>query len=347
MELTLKQQTWGDDLRLPCLVNAAETAGLLAGLERYRKLNQPFQSRHIPALKRGVWFALKRPVDRSRTGLLVVWPEKRCCIYVSGEPTNGRPVRIALLRLRVDPEFLVGAGLTVFAATLSSAARRLWIEDTLVWKGRNVYSEEIFSKRVLMAAQWLEHYCIVDSRLVGGVEMEMAQWKSLDELEPDGVWELQADCVGPRLLWITNHAPAILPASPQFRSSGSPATSLASIQTVAPLLPIPLFPQITSLPSVAPLPPISLVVTEQSSTIPTVAIATREMGPDQWILSSADGVSLGRALIRTMDVSAAMRSVKGVVARVEVSWNAGFKKWEIMRISNATASHSSAFVTNV
>ena len=54
---------------------------------------------------------------------------------------------MALLRLRIDPQFLApGTGPTIFAATLSAAARGLWIEDVLQWNGRPV--EEPFSRRM-------------------------------------------------------------------------------------------------------------------------------------------------------------------------------------------------------
>jgi hypothetical protein len=78
---------------------------------------------------------------------------------------------------------------------------------------------------------------------------------------------------------------------------------------------------------------------------PLVAIATRSSGPDQWTLTSAEGVSLGRALIRTLAVSSALRSAKTDTVRLEVEWNGVFKKWEGRAIAAAgmAASHSSFF----
>lgn len=310
--MAVKVQTWGDDLRLPCFINAAETAGLLVELEPLRRQSTPFQSKHVPALKRNTWFALKRPADRTRTGLLCVWPDQQCCVYISGEPpTAKRPTpRVALLRLRVDPQFFApGAGLTVFAASLSAAARRLWVEDTLIWKGRNV-SDETFTTRFRMASQWLEHYCILDPRLVSGIEIEMARWEQLDHIVPTGTWELQADEASRRrLLWIANHADTPL----DHALTAAPSTAAA--------------------PAAAP----------KLDGGPLVAIATRESGPDQWGLTSADGVSLGKALIRTLEISSAMRSLKNSTARVEVMWNSVFKKWEIREISTGLASHSANF----
>jgi hypothetical protein len=306
----IKVQTWAENLRLPCFMNAAETAPLLAAMEQYRgKPSIPFQSKHLHALKRNTWFVLRRPADKSRTGLVIVWPEHKCCVFVSGEaPTAKRPTpRVALLRVRLDPQFLApGAGLTVFAATLSATARKLWLEDTLIWKGRLVFGEETFRKRVQMATQWMEHYCMLDARLMDDLEISIAAWSPLDSVVPEGVWEFQSDDEGSRrLLWIANHAEAI--------------------------------------PEMSPLVPPKTPTMPKLDGGPLIAVATRESGPDQWALASSDGVALGRALIRTMDVSHALRSVKSGTVRVEVTWNATFSKWEVKSVTFSSASHSGEF----
>ena len=307
---TLKLQTWSDNLRLPCFMNAADVASLLAAVEVYRKPSIPFQSKHLHALKRNTWFALRRPADRSRTGFVVVWPEKKCCVFISGDlPTAKRPTpRVALLRLRLDPQFFAaGVGLTVFAATLSATARSLSLEDTLLWKGRQVFGDEVFAKRIQMAVQWLEHYCMIDTRLMDNLDIIVAPWAALTGMTPDGIWELQSDDEGSRrLLWIANHTDPIPELSPV----------LVPLRT-------PVMPKLEG--------------------GPLVAVATRESGPDQWGLTSSDGVSLGRALIRTLDASHALRSMKTNTVRVEVAWNGVFGKWEIKGISNAAASHSGEF----
>lgn len=312
--LAVKVQTWGEDLRLPCFVNASDTAELLSALDQLRKPAIPFQSKHLPALKRDAWFVLRRPADRTRTGLLCVWPARRCCVYIAGDPpTPRRPTpRVALLRLRVDPQFFACDGMTVFAATLSATARRLWIEDALIWKGRALQEEESFRQRHRRLTQWLEHYAMLDARLLDGLEVAAAPWQPLTSLEPEGVWELvQADDPGRRrLYWIANRAP------PEYQS---PAAGAAA--------------------STAEVPQLDL----GTAAGPLVAIATRQSGPDQWAIASADGKPLGKLLVRTLAVSADLRAVKGNVARVEVEWSAAFGKWEAKRISDALAAHSSRF----
>jgi hypothetical protein len=302
-----KVQTWRDDLRLPCLVNSDDTAALITEIDPLRKPPSPFQSKHLPALKRNKWFILKR--DKTRRGLIVVWPERQCCVYISGDPPNRQGLRIALLRIRVDPTFLSeGAGLTVFAATLSAEKRTLAVEDTLIWKGRPIAAEEPFTKRWLLVVQWIEHYCIMDARLLSGLEIRAAAWEPLAALRPTGFWMLQSDDVGRgALIWTTQHK-EVIPSPPK-------AEFTAPVQ--APIL----------------------------ENGPLVAVATRDTGPEQWMLAASDGVSLGRALIRRLAVSTVLRSVKGDTVRVMVEWVPSFKKWEICSTSDLPVRHSSAFLT--
>jgi hypothetical protein len=322
----IRVQTWADSLRLPCFMNADEVAPLLTALDPLRRSPVPLQSKHIHALKRGQWYALRRPAERARQGLLCVWPEKQACVYVSGDaPTPKFPVpRMALLRLRLDPQFLrPGAGLTVFAATLCPVARRLWVEDVLLWKGRDVFVEESFQARWAMAAQWLEHSCLVEPALVGGLEFVLARWSALDQVHPEGVWMLQSEESGRRaLMW-----------------NAAAAAAAATAATAAyPTAERPAEPD-------SPLPFASAPTLHVG---PLVAIATRETGPDQWSLSSADGVSLGRALVRTLEISEALRSIHGGRAIVDVGWHDGFKKWEIKAVSAdaSVAAMPAAFFTH-
>jgi len=324
MAIATKPQNWGDDLRLPSLTNPADTAPLLPQLEQYRKISLPLQSKHLPALKRNNWFALRRPTDKSRTGLLVIWPERACCLFLAAQGgTHRRDAaaagnRFALLRLRLDPQLLApDAGLTVLAATMSSAARRIWVEDLFVWKGRDILATEPFSTRLRLAAQWLEHYCMLDPRLLGGLEMEMAAWQPLGAIQPEGAWEiLQADAAGMRrFFWLARRRVETL----------TPASVPDPAPDTIELVPAPAVPHVIE-------------------SGPPIAVATRESGPDQWALSSADGVALGRALIRTMSVSSALRTAKTNTMRVEVAWAAGFGKWEIKGIAPAGVVASSSAV---
>lgn len=305
--LSIRMQTWSDDLRLPCITDTSSIA--ISSLYELHGPPIPFQSKHLPALKRNTWFALKRPRDKSRTGLLCIVPELQACIYISGDQATRKPgPRVALLRLRLDPMFLAaGNGPTVFAATLSASARRLWIEDVLQWKGRDMHDES-FQERWKLVTQWIEHYCLMDSRLVGGVEIEAAPWQPLNTIQPDGIWELQCDDPGRRrLLWIANtdddYAGSAAAGSGSSGSSGSGSSATGSGATVS--------------------------VPYLDNTVPPTVVAKRESGPDQWSLTKSDGTDLGRALIRKLEISSALRSLKGASVQVEIAWVEDFGKWEI------------------
>ncbi len=300
---TIRPQIWGDNLRLPTFMNApVELRILMEALEPYYKHNHPFQSKQLPSLKRDLWYVLKRPEDRSRTGLLCIWPTGNCCVFVGHKKT-------VLLRLRIDPTLMTAdAGLTVFAATLSSRDRALTIEDTILWRGAPA-QDKSFTERFIQANQWLEHYCIADARLLGGVQVKMAAWGPLNTIltaergaEPGGVWDLQPnDARRPRLLWISSARGPSLPSTPVLAAVG---------------------------PVSGP-EPISLVLDTSG---PLVAQAKKEAGPEQWSLWSSDGGSLGRALIRRLEIGASLRSV-ATTSPVEVVWSPVFNKWEIVAIS--------------
>lgn len=334
-----KVQTWRDDLRLPCLVDPADTAALIAELDILRKPPPPFQSKHLPALKRNKWFVLKR--GRDRRGLVVVWPERQCCVYISGDaPGKRQGVRVALLRIRVDPTFFaVGAGLTVFAATLSPETRTLTIEDTLIWKGRAILPEDTFTKRWQLVVRWIEHYCILDARLLGGIDIRAAAWEPLAALRPSGSWLLQTDDIGHTpLVWSVHHK-ELVPSPPKMQKIFSAAVKDQKDQENQEdkqgqedqenqenqenqgQIKVPVL-----------------------ETGPLVAVATRDTGPEQWMLASSDGVSLGRALIRRLAVSQNLRSAKVNTVRVQVEWIAQFKKWEICRITDLPARSSASFL---
>ena len=341
----LRLQNWGDDLRLPSFtqVAAPDTGPLLQEIAAHRKTTQPFQRRHLAALKRNQWFALRRPTCRSRTGLLVVWPAKACCVFVApdiphgseqkapyahrkGAPRQQPASGMALLRLRVDPQFYApDAGLTIFAATLSASSRHLWFEDVLLWKGRSVGTLETFTTRLSLMSQWLDHYCIADVKLLGGLRLEVARWQMLDAVKPEGVWEFIADVPGSsRLLWIPR-------GSDRTPTLGPATTPPVAITEELELDRIQLIPAETDVVPVA-------------HTGPLIAVATRDTsGPELWTLASAEGIPLGRALIRRLAVSSALRASPIKTQRVEVNWNATFSKWEIIGLADGAACHSSLF----
>jgi hypothetical protein len=311
----IKVLNWGDDLRLPTFTEASEFMPIVTQLEEYRSPSMPFQSKHLPSLKRNVWFALKRPDDHSRSGLLCIWPLKKACIFVLGK-------RVALLRLRIDSQLLAnGVGLSLFVATLSPTSRRIWIEDTLVWKGKRL-EHESFSQRLNIAKQLIDTYIIPEPQLISGIELELGKWSCLSSVQSDGSWDLISDDSHSRLYW---RAAESKYSTSDVHSAPTPKLNI---------------PDDSSSKSISN--SISKQIETSPPTLVLVANANRESGPDQWSLSSSDGVSLGRALIRKMNISSSMNS-SGQHTAAEVSWNADFNKWEILSVHNGPASLSSFF----
>lgn len=322
---TIKLQAVGEDLRLPCFVNPNDVAELLQSVDSLRRSVTPFQSKHLPALKRSTWFVCKRPEDKTRSGLLCVWPQQQCCVYITGGQHH---TRVFLLRLRVDTQFMTpGTGMTVFSASLSPRSRTLLLEDVWVWKGRSVLEEETFTERWNRVVQWMDHYCIAEERLMNGVQLDLATWQALDTVEPKGVWDFQCDNAGwRRLLWIAVRREMVITPRSGAHNVNTDDVITHVGSTVAPSFTLHAPP------------------TESGSLI---AVGTKGIGgPDQWILTSADGVPLGPALIRKMQVSTALREATTNVLRLEVGWNADFGKWEVRSVASVgTASHSSRFAT--
>jgi len=188
-------------------------------------------------------------------------------------------------------------------------AERIFLEDTFMWKGRNVAAEEPFIARLKRAQDWFDNSLLQDSRLIQGLEFEMAAWKPLDAVAPTSSWDLMPNEAGRwRLTWHCSLPPPLHPQQPQQP------------------------PQQPQQPQQPKQPP------------KLIALARREPGPDQWQLFSSDGIALGRALIRTLAISSALRSAKDP-QRVEVAWNATFQKWEIERNSSLPVSLNEVFKT--
>ena len=292
--MTTRLQSFGD-IRLPCFVQPypEPIQNMLRDIQQFHPII-PFQSKDLPALKRDTWFVLQRPTDkdRPRSGFLVV--SNQYCVFIRN------PTQIILLRIRLDLDKdntdnnnNKQKQNTVFSATLSLSQSLLTVEDTLVWKNQS-QKKERFSTRWAHVVQWMDTSCVIDPRLIGGLRIELAQWKSLDSLQSNGVWELVNECgFNQRLLWMKTHKKVIVKGLVKEKVKGKGDT---------------------------------------------IVIATRDecCGPEQWLLTSSDGKSMGpcHALVRTLAISDMLRSAQTNTQQipVEVIWNPTFQKWEIQRI---------------
>jgi hypothetical protein len=187
-------------------------------------------------------------------------------------------------------------------ATLSARDRRLTIEDVCQWKGK-IVNDEPFMNRFTLAKQWLDHYCIPGPDL----QMELAQWSPLTSVRPDGVWELMDHIGRQRLRWICKS------------QDQTHDTKIAGITTASGLSGLS---GLTGLSGLSGLTALTALT----------ALATKNIGPDQWDLSTSDGTPLGRGLIRSMEISSMMRG-NTQPCKVEVKWVSSFKKWEILKLS--------------
>ena len=249
----------------------------------------PFQSKHLPSLKRSQtqWFALKR--TESRTNMLCVDPVRRACFFVSESKSES----ITLLRIPMDADMfgppvspdtdITATRFTVFAATRVDDAT-ITIEDTLVWKGRPLERER-FSERFALCRQW----CPKPKRTLDGISVTLAQWLPLESMTPDGVWELQSDEPGTaRLEWSqppSRQAPRQAPRQALGPDTSRPRSAIATREEGPDQWSLS-FPDGTK-----PSPPI--------------------------------------ALIKTLAMSAQLRLTTSKTVRVTIVWNSAFNKWEI------------------
>lgn len=311
METRTRMAVWDEDIRLPFVQHplSPDLTNLISSSPN--PYPAPFQSSSLPALKRTVWFALQRPQDYSRSGLLIVAGHE-CFLVVSGKSTKRNSIqigkhffRIVKLNIRVDEALNPVGSPSIFIATLTPQHKQIWIEDILHWRGRPL--TDCFSARWNLAAKWLESSCWYESRQIGGLEIKMAPWQSLSAMTQHGIWYLQENSVGSRrFMW---------------------SQTLQRDPTLAP----PVIPP----PSL----PLSLPLSPSSPLGPPVALATRDVAPEQWWLSAGDGSRLGRALIRTLAVSDLMRHQTNPV-RVHIRWSATFDKWEILSVTHQPLLHA-------
>jgi hypothetical protein len=260
----------------------------------------PLQSSHLPSLKRYIWFVLKRPADNAKSGLFIITDTG--CYFVSHQKHKASQYKIAHIKVRVDPQFCK-EGVTVFVASISTHLRQLWIEDTLVFKGRPVSKDETFSKRLARASQWLEYSCIIEQPIL--LELKMANWSPLSSIEPTGSWYIQSDAVGgKKFIWRAESHPS-LPSLPSPVLNNH-REALEKTKEKEPL---------------------------ESPAKVLVALATKDKLPEQWLLTTGKDESLGRALIRTLAISDLMRPHIHPT-RVQVAWNSTFSKWEILGVTS-------------
>jgi hypothetical protein len=142
----------------------------LEGLRIY----QPYQGdKANTILARNPFFALvhTNPIE---TGFLVFSP-RHAPVFIH---ESGR--RSYIIRMRLSSK--MHANTAIFAASLDKGDGFLWLEDVLVWEEQTIHRTQTFTSRRKVLKGFLEHHWMPDARCAGGLQIRIANYKSLEEL---------------------------------------------------------------------------------------------------------------------------------------------------------------------
>lgn len=143
----------------------------LEGLRIY----QPYQGEKANGiLARNPFFALVHP-NPVESGFLVFSP-RHAPVFLH---ESGR--RSWVIRMRLSSK--MHANTAIFAASLDKGDGFLWLEDVLVWEGNTVHRTQPFTERRKTLKGFLEHHWMPDARCAGGLQIKIANFKSLEELK--------------------------------------------------------------------------------------------------------------------------------------------------------------------
>jgi hypothetical protein len=143
----------------------------LEGLRIY----QPYQGEKANTiLAKNPFFALvhQNPIE---SGFLVFSP-RHAPVFLH---ESGR--RSWIIRMRLSSK--MHANTAIFAASLDKGDGYLWLEDVLVWEGGNIHQRQTFTERRKILKSFLEHHWMPDARCAGGLQIRIANYKSLAELK--------------------------------------------------------------------------------------------------------------------------------------------------------------------
>jgi hypothetical protein len=143
----------------------------LEGLRIY----QPYQGEKANMiLARNPFFALvhTNPIE---SGFLVFSP-RHAPVFIH---ESGR--RSWIIRMRLSSK--MHANTAIFAASLDKGDGFLWLEDVLVWEEQNVHRTQPFTGRRKILKGFLDHHWMPDARCAGGLQIKIANYKSLEEMK--------------------------------------------------------------------------------------------------------------------------------------------------------------------
>jgi hypothetical protein len=109
------------------------------------------------------------------TGFLVFSP-RHTPVFIH---ESGR--RSWIIRMRLSSK--MHANTAIFAASLDKGDGYLWLEDVLSWEGQNIHRSQPFTERRKILKGFLEHHWMPDARCAGGLQIRIANYKSLEDLK--------------------------------------------------------------------------------------------------------------------------------------------------------------------
>ena len=109
------------------------------------------------------------------TGFLVFSP-RHAPVFLH---ESGR--RSWVIRMRLSSK--MHANTAIFAASLDKGDGYLWLEDILAWEGSVIHRNQPFTERRKILKGFLEHHWMPDARCAGGLQIRIANYKSLEELK--------------------------------------------------------------------------------------------------------------------------------------------------------------------
>lgn len=313
------------------------------GPESTFRFSNQLDSKKLGVLRSAPMMLAKRP-GSARSGYLCFYPLLKVAIFVEDvdhrkDQPVVRPPKVFILRMRHSPSIYSEGG-AVFAATLHLSDSILWLEDVLVWEGQSIWKTHTFSKRWQILKSWFENDWTEDPNLQRGLIIKPRQPLPLSSFlsEPGDVWDFIPEDAGRRkLMWKDKRLMPVTISSYPQKEVKRPARQKHEPKVEEPVKPSPVI-QVGILDSYFPSLP-------QENDGSLIAMAKKETGPDVYSLYSAEGTSLGLAVIRKMALSLAMRThCKETPTRVRVEWCTAFDRWEILDVNvNRTLSKDDAF----
>jgi len=234
------------------------------------------------------------------SGFLAVVPTFGYAVYIPHISSKLRPF---LLRMRLS-DTLIQEG-AIFSAYLTRD-NTLIVEDAIVWGKQTVWTKHTFAERWMRYVKEFFQQFTPDRELQSGISIRPAEHTTLQALQEPSENQLiefsPNTATTKRILWMRPMRP-----KPEEHTSAKPADHTSAKPA-----------ERTSAKPESAKPPSSDYRAKKETAI----------GPDVYSLWKGEE-RLGIALVRTLEISRALRLAKHPEIRVHAEWSKQFEKWEI------------------